>query len=117
MGQHPLTHDPYDLSTYVTHLTRDPQPIDPLSARLECMRCELLQSMIQGICPSRGFKRAGCTKAAERIDVLFGVKTSADPRNTVLDRGPHPPQFRCGFCHLLTTETETDQDANKRIGP
>jgi len=34
--------------------------------------------------------RTGCAKMAERIDVLFGVETPGDPRNTVLDGGHHP---------------------------
>jgi len=28
---------------------------------------------------------AGCAKTAERIDVLFGMETPGNPRNTILD--------------------------------
>jgi len=33
--------------------------------------------------------RAGCAKTAERIDVLFGVVIPGNPRNIVLNWGPH----------------------------
>jgi len=33
-----------------------------------------------------------CAKMDELIKFLFGVKTLGAPRNTVLDRGPNPPQ-------------------------
>jgi len=34
--------------------------------------------------------RAGCVKTAKWIKVLFEVETAGDPKNTVLDGGPHP---------------------------
>jgi len=40
-----------------------------------------------GVCQS--VTRAGCAKTAERIDVLFGVKTHGDPKNIALHGGAH----------------------------
>jgi len=47
----------------------------------------------------------GHAKTAERIAVLFGVEIPENPRNIVLDRGPHPLQderegVRCGLCQI-----------------
>jgi len=48
--------------------------------------------------------RAECLKTAEQIDVLFGVNTSADPRNIVSDGSPYPPRqgekVRCGLYQI-----------------
>jgi len=57
------------------------------------MRCRPLLPMI---CPSVrrscGSTRLHCGKMAERIKMLFGVKSPGGPRNIVLDVGPDPPQ-------------------------
>jgi len=47
-----------------------------------------------GVCQSG--TRAGCAKTAEQIDVLSGVETHGDARNSVLDGVPMSP-WRCGF--------------------
>jgi len=46
-----------------------------LLGRIECMRCEVLRSMIPAS-NSLSISRTDCAKTAEQIDVLFGVKTS-----------------------------------------
>jgi len=51
------------------------------------MRLGLLRSTIPATTPTNDF-----AKTAERIDVLFRVETLGDPRNTILDRGIHPPR-------------------------
>jgi len=52
-----------------------------------------------GVC--QPVKRVDCAKAAERIDVLFVVETHGDPRNIVLDEGPHPDGFDAAFTKSL----------------
>jgi len=60
------------------------------------------------VCLSGGFFRLWCAKTAERIEVLFGVKTFGGPRNIVLDRAPVPAErvgwgstFDAAFAKLL----------------
>jgi len=43
----------------------------------------------------------GCAKMAEWIDILFGVETPGDPRNIVLDGGPHPPWHDMSSMQIL----------------
>jgi len=45
-----------------------------------------------GVCQS--VTQARCEKAAERINVLFGVETPGDLRNILLDEGPHSPRAK-----------------------
>jgi len=63
-------------------------------------------------------------KIAEQTDVLFGVETPADPRNIVLDEGPHLPRLGGGgsmrpfpnyFGHLLTFTVKVNI-VNESIG-
>jgi len=61
---------------------------------------------VHSICES--VKWLHCTKMAQWIKVLFGVKTLGSPRNTVLDGGPktHTVMGRGGknFTHYKTQE-------------
>jgi len=64
------------------------------------MTCRLLLLMFLSVSLSVyhaalfGFIRVRCTKTAERIEVLFGLKTLRGPRNIVLDGGPDLPTER-----------------------
>jgi len=41
---------------------------------------------------------------AEQINILFGVETLEDPRNIVLDGGPHPPVVGVGSVRSLSND-------------
>jgi len=70
------------------------------------MTCRLLRVIIPASA-SLSVNQAGCAKAAKRIEVLFGVETSGDPRNIVLDGGSpsHTARgkFRWSLCHITLT--------------
>jgi len=57
-----------------------------------------------GVCQlsSLSVMQLGCAKMAEQINILFGVETSGDAGNLVLDGGPHPPRrgegVQCSLC-------------------
>jgi len=53
-----------------------------------------------GVCLS--VTRAGCTKEAKRIDVLFEVETPGDAINIVLDKVPIPRARAMGFDAAFT---------------
>jgi len=71
---------------------------------IECTKCELLQSMIPGVCQSMSYdlKRLRCAKTAVRIEVLSGVETLGDPRDIVLDVShDFPHTFDAALAKLL----------------
>jgi len=53
---------------------------------------------------SQSVTREECAKTVQRIEVLFGMKTLRNLRNTVLNRGLHPhnwgERIRCGLCQI-----------------
>jgi len=61
---------------------------------IECMSCRLLLPVFLSVGLSRGFTQLWRAKTAERIEVQFGVKTFAGPRNIVLADGPDSPVAR-----------------------
>jgi len=52
--------------------------------QIKCIRCGLLGWMIP-VSVGLSVLQTGCAKAAERINVLFGVEIPGGPRNA----GPH----------------------------
>jgi len=68
--------------------------VDAVLGRIECMRCKLLRSIIRRLSVCVSVTRAGCAKTAERIDVLFRVETSGNPRNIVLAVVPNHHKSR-----------------------
>jgi len=58
---------------------------------------------------SRGFTRLRCVNMAERIEVLLGVETIGDLRNTVLNGSPNFSHgFDAAFAQLLWPLVTTD---------
>jgi len=80
-----------------------------MSRQLSLFR--LYQTHVSDVCQSvMRLHLALCAKMAKWTEVLFGVKTLGGqaPKNTVLDRGPNPPQqmggkstFNGAFAKLL----------------
>jgi len=50
---------------------------------------------------SCGSTRLHCAKTAEWIKIPFGVNSPGGPTNTVLHRGPDPPQIGKGKMHSM----------------
>jgi len=57
--------------------------------------------MFLSVSLSSSFTRLWVAKTAERIEVLFGVKTLGNQRNIVLDGGPDPPSARGREVHSM----------------
>jgi len=55
------------------------------------------------LCVSLAVRRLRRAKTAERIEVLFGVKTLGGQRNIVLDAGPDPPRRGKEDAHSMQT--------------
>jgi len=56
-----------------------------------------------GVCLSvcLSVTRLWCAETAERIEILFGVKTPGSPGNSLLDGGPDPPRRGEEKVHLM----------------
>jgi len=65
----------------------------PIVGCIECMRYGLLLPMILFVCLSTGFTWLRCIKTAERIEVLFGWKTTGAKEHCV-GQGPRPLMAR-----------------------
>jgi len=64
-----------------------------LTLMTTAVRRRLLLPMLLSVCLSRGFTQLRFAKTAERIEILFGVKTFGGSRNIVLDGGLDPSQL------------------------